>query len=203
MPVVSSVHVAKDAFKDLRRRIFHQVNPMLLDYDFFNEQLSQADIDSSAAEIHGLLCGLLCGGEKDVEQRLLSELSATVGHDDAAWKECRQSLAGLVEETSDSLSGEQLGFPLLMPDDKEPLLNRATAARDWCQGFLYGMGLLGEIKEQSLSDEAREAMRDLAEITRMDLDGLGDGEEEESALMEVAEFIWVAATLIYDDLALK
>jgi yecA family protein len=173
---------------------------MLLDYDFFNEQLSQADLESSAAEVHGLLCGLFCGGEEDVEQRLLTELSVSAERDDSAWKECRASLAGLIEETRNSLSGEQLGFPLLMPDDKEPLLRRATAARDWCQGFLYGMGLLGEIKEKSLSDEAREALRDLAEITRMELDGLDDGEEEESALLEVTEFIWVAATLIYDEL---
>jgi yecA family protein len=174
---------------------------MLLDYDYFNEQLSQADIESSAAEVHGLLCGLFCGGEENVEQRLLSELTASAGRDDSVWEECRASLTGLIEETHDSLSGEQLGFPLLMPDDKEPLLNRAAAARDWCQGFLYGMGLLGEIKEKSLSDEAREALRDLAEITRMELDGLSDGEEEESALMEVVEFIWVAANLIYDELA--
>jgi yecA family protein len=176
---------------------------MLLDHDFFNEQLSEAAVESSAAEVHGLLCGLLCGGEREVEQRLLGELAASGGRDEAAWKECRTSLAGLIEETADSLSGEQLGFPLLMPDEKEPLLNRATAARDWCQGFLYGMGLLGEIKEKSLSDEAREAMRDLAEITRMELEGLGDSEEEENALMEVVEFIWVAATLIYDDLVPK
>jgi yecA family protein len=173
---------------------------MLLDYDNFNEQLSQVDIETSPAEVHGLLCGLLCGGEKQVEQRLLSELMASGGGDEPAWKECRQSLVGLIEETRNSLSGEQLGFPLLLPDDREPLLRRATAARDWCQGFLYGMGLLGEIKEKSLSDQAREAMRDLTEITRMELDGLGASEEEENALMQVVEFIWVAATLIYDEL---
>jgi yecA family protein len=174
---------------------------MLLDYDFFNEQLSAADIESSSAEIHGLICGLLCGGEKDVEQRLVKELTASGRRDDAAWQECRTSLAGLIEETRNSLSGEQLGFPLLLPDEQEPLLSRATAARDWCQGFLFGMGLLGEVEEKALSDDAREALRDLAEITRMELEGLGDSEEEENALMEVVEFIWVAATLIYDDLA--
>jgi yecA family protein len=173
---------------------------MLLDYDYFNEQLTQADIESSAAEVHGLLCGLLCGGEKDIGPRIIGELMPSGGRDDSAWEECRESLAGLIEETRDSLSGVQLGFPLLLPDDREPLPNRAAAARDWCQGFLYGMGLLGEIKDRELSGEAQEALADLAEITRMELDGLEAGEEEENALVEVVEFIWVAATLIYDEL---
>ncbi len=174
---------------------------MYPDYDYLNDQLTQADIKSSAAEVQGLLCGLLCAGEKHLEQRLFAELTPNPERKDPPWKVCRESLQGLARETRKSISGEQMGFSLLLPGDGKPLQDRAAAVRDWCQGFLYGMGLTAGSGDREFSEEAREALGDLAEMTRMHVDDLGSGEEEEAALSEVIEFIWVAATLVHDELA--
>ncbi len=174
---------------------------MYPDYDYLDDQLTQADIKSSAAEVQGLLCGLLCAGEKHLEQRLFAELTPDPERKDPPWGACRESLEGLAREIRKSISGEHMGFSLLLPDDGKPLQERAAAVRDWCQGFLYGMGLTEGGGDRELSAEAQEALEDLAEMTRMQVEDLGDSEEEETALAEVVEFIWVAATLVHDELA--
>ncbi|MET0094287.1 MAG: UPF0149 family protein, partial [Sedimenticola sp.] len=77
---------------------------------------------------------------------------------------------------------------------------RARGVSEWCEGFLYGMGVAGVDPEVRLSGETREALNDLIEITRMDVDVLEDDEEDEDALVEVGEFLWVAAMLVHEEL---
>ena len=89
---------------------------------------------------------------------------------------------------------------LLLPDDENSLATRASAVSQWCQGFLYGIGLSGHAFEQQLTDEAREALEDIASFTRMDVAGIDESEEEESALVEITEFLWVASMLIRETL---
>ena len=47
---------------------------------------------------------------------------------------------------------------------------RAEAVSGWAQGFLYGVGLAGVSPERDLSEETREALADISEVTRLDLD---------------------------------
>jgi hypothetical protein len=57
------------------------------------------------------------------------------------------------------------------------------------------------IAEQHLVGDAKEALHDIAEFTRLDLDTLDEDESSESAYMELLEFLRVAALLICEDLA--
>ena len=69
---------------------------------------------------------------------------------------------------------------------------------DWCRGFLYGLGLAG-ISDRDLSEQTREVFHDFTEVTRLDLAGLEEGEDNEDALTEIVEFLWVAAMLVYEE----
>jgi len=77
-----------------------------------------------------------------------------------------------------------------------PLAERATAVCDWSRGFLFGLALAG-LQEADLSEDARGVFGDFAALTQMDLDNLDDSEDNEQSLIEVVEFIRVAAMLIY------
>jgi uncharacterized protein len=66
------------------------------------------------------------------------------------------------------------------------------------RGFLFAFGVLG-ISERDLSDETREIFRDFVELTRMDLASLHEGEDNENALAELIELVWVAAMLVYEE----
>lgn len=170
-----------------------------LNYERVERQLASADIELGAAEVHGVLCGLLCSGYEDAQACWYGELFTANSDGDLLEQECRASLDQLGRETEDAIGGPGLGFTPFLPDDTVSLRQRATAVSEWCQGFLYGVGLTGVAPGQQLSDETSEALNDFAEISRMDTQSLEESEEEEDALTEIIEFLWVAAMLVYGE----
>lgn len=171
-----------------------------LDYERVERQMASADIESSAAEVHGILCGLICTGRADARARWFGELFTEAQATDLLVRECADSLKVLHDETLAAVQGPGLGFTPFLPDDEKPLRQRARAVADWCQGFLYGVGVAGLSSGHQFSAESQDAMNSLTEITRLDLDQLNPGEEDEEALMEVTEFVWVAAMLVHSEM---
>lgn len=164
--------------------------------------LSDSALCPSPAEVHGILCGLICGGHPYAEATWLAEVVLEAPQGDllaqGSVREVRMGLDALAQRTRADIDGPGLGFSLLLPADEAPLRERAVAVYDWCRGFLYALGLAG-VGEGDLSDQTREVFRDFADITRLDLDDLDDGEDHEDALTEIVEFLWVAAMLVYEE----
>ncbi|MCW8891132.1 MAG: UPF0149 family protein [Sedimenticola sp.] len=170
-----------------------------LNYERVERQLASADVESSGAEVHGILCGLICAGREDAEARWFAELFDEESAGDLLVRECAQSLKVLHDETLAAVKGPGLGFTPFFPDEDTPLKVRALAVADWTQGFLYGVGVAGVPAGYTFSTETQDALNALTEITRMDLDSLQGTEEDEESLMEIAEFIWVAAMLVHSE----
>ncbi len=173
---------------------------MQVDYEYLGQCLADVGVDIGASGAHGLMCGLICAGEKEIEQQLNREWFSSLPEGDSAVIECRQAIDESVREVYAAIEGVEFVFPLLLPEENSPLQQRAAAVRDWCEGYLYGVGLAEVKGEDGLPDRAKEALNDLAEISRMDIDAVTGEEEEEAALTEVTEFIWVAAMLLHDEL---
>ena len=104
---------------------------------------------------------------------------------------------------SAQLAGEGLdfGFDLLLPPDERPVADRGPALIDWCRGFLGGFGVV-PAPSQPLSDEAEEALQDLAKIAGSDLD-YSESEADEEALSDVREYIRIATVLLYSERVLN
>lgn len=175
-----------------------QQSAIAIDYQELAQRLAVSELNPSAAEAHGILCGMICAGEPRAEDAWMNEL--LVGTDDAdlLTLECRQSLQGLAVITREQIQGPGLGFTPLLPDEATPLAERALALYDWSRGFLYGLGIVG-VDVSGLSEQGREVLSDFASITRLDLDDLDDSENNEQALMELTEFVRVAAMLVYEE----
>jgi uncharacterized protein len=173
-----------------------------IDYQGVRRLLDASALSPSPGEAHGILCGLVCGGDPQAARTWLDQLlpEADAESGDVLAAEARSGLTRLARRTLEEFHGPGLGFTLLMPDESEPLAERATALYDWVRGFLFGLGVLG-IGEAELSEQAREIFHDFSELTRLDLGALGEGEANEEALTEIAEFVWVAAMLIYHERA--
>lgn len=177
-----------------------------IDYDRIGRLLESSALSPTPGEAHGILCGLICGGDSDPRRTWLDQLlpkssadaDADADASDLLAAEARTGLDALAEHTLDEIHSPGLGFSLLLPDDSRPLAERATALYDWVRGFLYALGLLG-VSERDLSEHTREIFRDFADLTRMDLDALEEVEENEDALTEITEFVWVAAMLVYEE----
>jgi uncharacterized protein YgfB (UPF0149 family) len=140
----------------------------------------------------------LCSGERTPLERWLDEVLPKTASTDADTDDCRAALTRIAEQTLNAIHSPERGFTPLLPHAEAALTTRAEGVHDWSRGFIYGLGLNG-CDPNTFSSETREAIDDLTEITRMDLNGLDDTEDNEQALAEITEFLWVAAMLVYED----
>jgi len=157
-------------------------------YQTINAAAVQANPQLSAAELHGMATGMLCGNANARSADWLAEvLVGAVLPDDR-----RQLLERLFEESRRLLAGDDFEFDLLLPDDETDLEERVTALKSWCQGFLYGVGMAA--KEQGLDPEMREIIHDIGEFTKLDSEA--EGEEDEQAYMEITEYLRAAVLMV-------
>lgn len=151
----------------------------------------------AAAESHGCLCGALCTTQQYALETWLDEL---VPEADADATEDRTPLRLLFADTMRALRGDEMEFQLLLPDDDDPLVERASALSQWCQGFLYGFGTGREVPRDELTGEVAEVLRDLTHISQASVETGADAEEEEQAYAEIVEYVRAGVQLIHDEL---
>jgi hypothetical protein len=151
--------------------------------------LARADAVIGAAECHGVLCGMLCGGGEIDAELWLEQVFGGSEDLPAPDAEVVGALQDLSDATAGSMVDAELIFTPLLPGDDAPFAERVTALRDWCEGFLYGYAVTVGAVRAVVSAATEEFVRDVREFTRVDTDA-GQGEEPaESALVDVIEYI--------------
>lgn len=166
-------------------------NVDLPEHDEVEAALARCAIGIDAAELHGLATGFIAAGASLDGDGWLARLHVDA---DAAMVRDDVVLNDLREASTVMLADPDLGFSLLLPDDDAPLPERVGALFAWCRGFLAGFSLAPN--RPPLSEDAQEAFADLANIAGFVVD---EDEQDEQALMEIAEFARVAALLIHGD----
>ena len=86
-------------------------------------------------------------------------------------------------------------FIPILPEEDIPLSERLIALGEWCGNYVSGFAE-GLEKECQLSDDANEALEDLASIARISIEFDEDGECD---YIELVEYIRIAVQLIYID----
>ncbi|MCC5879720.1 MAG: UPF0149 family protein [Idiomarina sp.] len=168
-------------------------------YDALNSELEREDMLLSAAEMHGMVSGIVASGaplETKEWQALLADLANEGQGFNPAMK---RLLSDLNEMICSDLADPELGFQLLLPGDDDPLRERLKALTDWVQSFLVGFG----VNQQNLteaSEDLREAIQDMAEIARLS-DDVDADEEGERAYYEVTEYVRITAIMCFNELA--
>jgi uncharacterized protein YgfB (UPF0149 family) len=158
--------------------------------------LEQARAVTDAPEAHGTLVGALCAAPRytaeDWWAEILPEGRAPSG--------LAEPLRDVFEATVEALQGQEMQFQLLLPDDEDSLAERATALGEWCQGFLYGLGT-GRLRDvDAAGGEVGEVLRDLTEITHVDIDPEDGEATNEEAYAELVEFVRVGVQLVFEQL---
>lgn len=176
-------------------------SPPPCDFRALQAGLSAAGALVSPSEAQGMAFGLVFARVKEAavvwEYQLLCEVEPAA----AVPQSCRASLGELYAEVLRQTEAGELALRLCLPDaDDASLAERATALRDWCGGFLFGIGLAGQSIHRELRDDAREVLRDLSEISKLDTAAVAAGEADEVALVELEEYVRVAALLVRDEL---
>ena len=162
--------------------------------------IAQGNIEAAGlAECHGVACGLLC-------RQMDSSLDAYVGLLDmlelvsAPGTGLKMSLEELLNLTRRQLVDDDMGFSLWLPGDDEILEERTMALSQWCSGFLTGLGSNGDKLFESMSDDSKEALGDLEQISKAEVVDTAESEEDENAFAEIIEYIRVVILMIREDL---
>ncbi|WP_133718006.1 UPF0149 family protein [Methylocaldum gracile] len=165
-----------------------------LSYQNVQDVVLNNDSAASAAEVHGVLSGLLClNSQTDYDQWL----EAVFGESRTNLNPAEHALlSALCETTRRQLDDFDFSFELLLPDDTLPLSDRANALGEWCQGFLYGLGYRSDGADWP--GESTEVLHDLLEISRLSPDSAG--ESDEVAYAEITEYVRIGVQLIRTEL---
>ena len=137
-------------------------------YNDVDQLLNQQGVGLTPAEMHGLISGILCGGNTDSSwQPLVHDLTnegLAFGH------ELAQALRSMHSATSDSLEDDGFLFQLYMPEgDNVSVFDRADALAGWVNHFLLGLGVT-QPKLDKVKDETGEAIDDLRNIAQLGYD---------------------------------
>lgn len=117
-------------------------------------------------------------------------------------EEAGPALDELFEASAEGLADEELGFRLLVPDDRTAVSARTKAVSAWCSGFLAGFGLSGRYRDEELSDDLKEVFADLGRIAAFAED-VPEDDENEADLLEIGEYVKMSALLVFTECANK
>lgn len=164
-------------------------------YDDVARALEACGSSVHPSEAHGCLCGALCATRDYTPAEWLEEILP----DGAAATPGDPVLSEVLTETAGALERPDLEFEPLLPGD-EAIDIRVEALAAWCQGFLYGFGSAGTTGRGGLPGDVNEVLTDFARIAQAGAPGTDSTEEEESAYVELVEFLRAGVQLVYEDL---
>ena len=160
-------------------------------YSALDHRLQNSDWQSGASEAHGLLCALACRGVREIENKAwLLRLSAPRDLD---------LINAMFAEIVRGLRDDGFSFALLLPDDSAARALRVESLANWCGGFVQGFLHDGEQQLRAFPESVREPFADIMKISRIDIGVTGRGGAEHQ-LVEIEEYLRVAAQLIFDEL---
>ncbi|MGM0525181.1 MAG: UPF0149 family protein [Pseudomonadota bacterium] len=172
--------------------------PTRFNYDRLAEMLGQYEMTPSAAEVQGMLTGLIASGTAAESEELMTLMTDLAYDGNPLPTELKHLLQQQAEEVQASLSDRDMGYQLLLPEDNAPLADRVQALAGWVQAFLVGFGV-NQANVGNTSGDLREALDDMIEISKLEFD-VEEGDDAERAYFEVAEYLRISAMMCFTEL---
>ena len=173
----------------------------LPDYEDFVDSIAVLALDISASELHGMMCGYLCAGADNQGEAYLRALLNN--KKDEASRIAIMSMFAVFTVSQQQISHYDFEFEMALPDENQPLTQKAQAFSEWCEGFTQGLDMAGVGMDQFYEEEAQEALQHIIEFAELDCDTLDTDEEDEKALMEVSEYTRMAVIRLHGDLVMN
>ncbi|WP_206484076.1 UPF0149 family protein [Thalassotalea sp. G2M2-11] len=169
-----------------------------LDFASVQAIITTEDIKIHAAELHGVLTGLVCAGYHFENSDYLSMLNDVFNNGEPLPNKVRTTTKLMFGQVWQTILDDSYSFNLLLPDDDDSLVERGHALGAWVQGFNLGFGLQ-QTKTAKFSDDVKEVLSDFAEIANLS-DEIEEDETTEQAYFEIAEYVRISALLCFTEL---
>lgn len=164
-------------------------------YQDFLDAINQLDLPISGSELHGMMCGYLVTGSTLAGENYIRALLTK--KDETATRAAALMLFNTYAISQQQMLQMGFEFQLLLPDDQQPLIYRAQAFSEWCEGFTQGLTLSGLDYQRLEDEEMQEAIQHIIDFGQLDYESLRVDEEDERALMEVTEYTRAAVLHIH------
>lgn len=166
----------------------------ILSYDELEQKLRQATIPVTAAELHGFLTGLICGGAS--EQKWPIFMNEFTNNGEAYPTALLKEVSALYHDIQHSLEDiDSFNFQLFLPENGD-VFNEIDALSEWTSHFLLGLGLV-QAKMDKETGEIGEALDDLQNIAVLAYEEDDDPEELAESLEQVAEYVRTLVAVLY------
>ena len=172
----------------------------IFDFEELANHLLEQGLETSPAQLHGCLSGLLAAGGGAEPEVGLDALAQAL--DVAVHGELASRLMQLYTVTAAALQDDEFTFHPLLPDDDAELAERTAAMADWCNGFLAGFAYEAAEEDtagSALSEQSSEALRDIAAFAQLEVGQDEDEEDAEGHYTELTEYLRVAVLNIFLD----
>lgn len=169
-------------------------------FDELARLLEVEGFEETAAELHGIFCGRLAGGERLAGGQLREALVESLASEEELIDNALPELARLYQQALAQLRDSSYAFSPLLPGDDTPLQRRVDELSQWAQGFLDGLVDAGLSGDSPLSEDATQALGDLVAIAQAAFEG-EEGNDDEGDFAELLEYVRVAAIMIFAELA--
>ena len=169
-------------------------------FDFASVQavITAEDVKIHAAELHGVLTGLVCAGYQFESTDYLGMINDMFNNGEGLPTKLKQLVKALFADIWQNLLDDSYVFQQLLPDDDDSLVERSHALGAWVQGFNLGFGL--QQKDNAVtSEEVKEVLTDFGEIANLS-DEIEEDEDTEQAYFEIAEYVRISAILCFTEL---
>ncbi|MEY3219481.1 MAG: hypothetical protein RIT27_838 [Pseudomonadota bacterium] len=149
------------------------------------------------SELHGFFTGLLCFKQKIV----LTDWQFQLGEASELSESNEQAInlfQKLLDATREQLKSTEFEFILLLPPDDALLSQRLQALQDWCQGFLYGVGV-GKPKNDHFTLIEQEFISDVSTFSQRLLNDCVENNDNENAYVELVEYLRAGVFNLYEE----
>ena len=154
----------------------------------------------SPGELHGLVCGQMAGGSRLSNDLWLQMANDFLDIEHFSHEQSKVGLVGLYQQSLAQFEGMEMSLDLLLPDDDDyELSQRVESLGLWVQGFLAGFGTQGRQADKKLSEDAKEMLNDLAQISQVASVDLEEDDDSENNFIELSEYVRMGAVYIFTE----
>ncbi len=178
-----------------------------IDIEQIKADLIKLGSELSPSEVHGTLCGVLCGKSNITVHEWLSltllrsseDASQPVMSRDLLLEAVTESFKSFFLATITELSDNNLNFYPLLPEDGSEAV-RLEAIAQWAQGFLMGLSIAGIKSFSEYPEEVTEFIEAIASISTAGEYDLAGDESDEEAIIEFIEFIRMGVLFMNEEM---
>ena len=169
-----------------------------LDFSTVQAILTSENVKVHAAEVHGVLTGLISAGYLFEDTDYLIVLNDMLNNGDGFPSPVKQMLKVVFADIWQNIIDDSYSFQMMLPDDDDSILERANGLGHWVQGFNLGFGLQQK-NTSTLTEEVQEVLTDFVEIANLSNE-MEEDEDTEQAYYEITEYVRISALLCFTEL---